>query len=203
MRCDKQPDGQITKTLSTPRAKNIPLPPSGKSPLQARPVPTRQEGRSRSSRNAGRDAVDADVPLTNGTEADGEVVWSWRPDAGAKSRGSSICKMTVARKPGHRGELEVSRKPPRREGRIASAEPVCSCALSSVHFAHETAGAARTRSSLRPLFSTRAERLPKTSRKTCGGIAKPCLRMKTQLPLSCPGLRRMCRRYSATNSSRR
>jgi hypothetical protein len=41
----------------------------------------------------------------------------------------------------------------RREGRIASAEPVCSCALSFVHFAHETAGAARTRLSLCPLFS--------------------------------------------------
>jgi hypothetical protein len=26
--------------------------------------------------NAGRDAVDAKVPLTNGAEADGEVVWS-------------------------------------------------------------------------------------------------------------------------------
>jgi len=24
--------------------------------------------------------VDADVPLTNGTEADGEVVWSWRQE---------------------------------------------------------------------------------------------------------------------------
>src|SRR5260370_19197304 len=37
--------------------------------------------------------------------------------------------MTVARKPGHRGELGVSRKPLRREGRDASAEPVCSCAF--------------------------------------------------------------------------
>jgi hypothetical protein len=36
--------------------------------------------------------------------------------------------MTVARKPGHRGEHEISRNPLRREGRIASAEPVCSCA---------------------------------------------------------------------------
>ena len=44
-------------------------------------------------------------------------------------------------------------KPLRREGRIASAEPVCSCAFSFVHLAHETAGAARTRLSLRPLFS--------------------------------------------------
>jgi len=49
------------------------------------------------------------------------------------------------------GEREVSRKPLRREGRTASAEPVCSCALCFVYFARETAGAARTRLSLRPL----------------------------------------------------
>ena len=36
---------------------------------------------------------------------------------------------TVARKPGHRGEHEISRKPLRRESRIASAGPVCSCAF--------------------------------------------------------------------------
>jgi hypothetical protein len=35
-----------------------------------------QEGRSRSSRNAGQGAVDADVPTTNGAEAYGEDVWS-------------------------------------------------------------------------------------------------------------------------------
>jgi hypothetical protein len=47
--------------------------------------------------------------LTSAADADGEVVWSWRPDAGAKfcesHRGA-----TVARKPGHRGEREVSCK---------------------------------------------------------------------------------------------
>jgi hypothetical protein len=35
---------------------------------------------------------------------------------------------------------------------MLSAEPVCSCAYLFAHIAHETAGAARTRSSLRPLF---------------------------------------------------
>src|SRR3984893_17291726 len=47
------------------------------------PVP--HEGRRPSSRTLGWDAVDADVPMTNGTEAYGEVVWSRRPDAGVKS----------------------------------------------------------------------------------------------------------------------
>ena len=78
--CDL-PDGQISRRsvcrLSRSRAKNFPLFPSGKSPLPTRPVPLRQEGRF---------AIVTDVecgmrwtrmaPLTNGVNADGEVVWS-------------------------------------------------------------------------------------------------------------------------------
>jgi hypothetical protein len=74
------PDGQISSfaglILSSPLAKNIPLSPSGKSSLQARPVPSHSEGRLAIVTDAGRDAVDADAPITNGTEADGEGVWS-------------------------------------------------------------------------------------------------------------------------------
>ena len=51
--------------------------------------------------------MDAEVLLTNGTEADGEVVWSWRPDAGVKLAG--FPQATVAKEPGHRGDHEVSR----------------------------------------------------------------------------------------------
>jgi hypothetical protein len=40
------------------------------------PIPSRSEGRFAIVTDAGRDAVDADVPLTNGAKADGEVVWS-------------------------------------------------------------------------------------------------------------------------------
>jgi hypothetical protein len=39
-----------------------------------RPVP--KEGRHAIVTAAGRDAVDADAPITNGAEADGEDVWS-------------------------------------------------------------------------------------------------------------------------------
>ena len=39
--------------------------------------------------------------------ADGEVVWSWRLDAGVKLRGS-VREVTVTRKPDHRGEHEIS-----------------------------------------------------------------------------------------------
>ena len=39
-------------------------------------VPSHREGRLAIVTDAGRDAVDAEVPITNGAEADGEVVWS-------------------------------------------------------------------------------------------------------------------------------
>ena len=53
-------------------------------------------------------------------ETDGEVVWSWRRDAGAKLCGS-VRDATVTRKPAHRGEPEVSRKTTRvRECRDVS-----------------------------------------------------------------------------------
>src|SRR5258705_9298331 len=60
------PDGQISKNLSSLAVKNIPLSPSGKSALPARPVLSRQEGRSRVVTNAGGDAVDAAASARNG-----------------------------------------------------------------------------------------------------------------------------------------
>ena len=75
---------------------------------------------------------------------------------------------TVANKPDHRGERGISRKPLRRECPGASAEPVCSCAPFS--FAYETAGAARTRHSLRPLVYGGAS-VGKNSGASCRGKA--------------------------------
>jgi hypothetical protein len=43
---------------------------------QIRAIPLHQEGRLAIVTNAERDAVDANVPVTKGTEADGEVVAS-------------------------------------------------------------------------------------------------------------------------------
>src|ERR1700687_3568881 len=56
----KLPDGQISKNLSSPVGKNISLNPSGKSPLQARPVPP-EKGRiaSRHERAVGCDGRDS------------------------------------------------------------------------------------------------------------------------------------------------
>src|SRR5206468_11647088 len=56
----------------------------------------------------------------------------------------------------HRGELEVSRKAIAQGRPECSRRPVCSCARSYAQIAHETAGAASTRSSLRPLIPKRA-----------------------------------------------
>jgi hypothetical protein len=42
--------------------------------------------------------MDAEVPLTSGAEADGEIVWSWRRDAGVKSA-EVIPPATVAKEP--------------------------------------------------------------------------------------------------------
>jgi hypothetical protein len=52
--------------------------------------------------------MDADgVARRAAREADGEVVWSWRPDAGVKFAGHDP-QATVAKEPGHRGEHEIS-----------------------------------------------------------------------------------------------
>jgi hypothetical protein len=60
---------------------------------------TRQEGRAHVT-NARWDAVDAEAcEDERKLIADGEVVWSWRPGAGAKFRGISPDEVTVARKP--------------------------------------------------------------------------------------------------------
>jgi hypothetical protein len=69
------PAGKSVRCLSSPIFKNIPVFAGPKSPLELPPSrPT--EGRFAIVTDAGRDAVDAAVSLTNGTQADGEVVWS-------------------------------------------------------------------------------------------------------------------------------
>jgi hypothetical protein len=92
------------------------------------------------------------VSLDERTGADGEVVWSWRPDAGAKfSREAIPAKVTGAKEPGPRGERDISRKT------IAQGMPVDAAYLwlltRVLFFAHAAAGALRTRHSLRPLAS--------------------------------------------------
>src|SRR6478672_8958824 len=101
------PDGQISKILSSPLCKNIFVFVRPKSVhLFAPSRPTEGRSRDRHGRGTGcgghrwrrrRPAL----------EVDGEVVWSWRSDAGVKLAGKP--PTTVATKHGHRGEHEGNR----------------------------------------------------------------------------------------------
>jgi hypothetical protein len=82
---------------------------------------------------------------------------------------------TVATEQGSPRRPRISRKPLRREGRVFSAEPVCSCACFCARFAHETAGAARIRLSLRPLFC-RAREMKSKTRANCAARSRRCVR---------------------------
>src|SRR5439155_5431385 len=62
-------------------------------------------------------------------------------------------------------ELEASRKAIAQGRPECSRCPVCSCAVLFAQIARETAGAASTRSSLRPLFSRRANQDANLGRK--------------------------------------
>ncbi len=132
-----------------------------------------QRGASRSSRHAGRDAMDAMRHETNDVVADGEVVWSWRPDAGAKFA-KTLPRLASdggkrARSPGRARRKPL--KPLRRECRLF---PVNLWLLTRVLFyAHAAAGASDTRHSLRPLISLRVVCL-NNSGISCREDEDPC-----------------------------
>ena len=92
---------------------------------------------------------------TSGNVAYGEVVWSRRPDCWRQvlERLNASRGRWWQEAPIHQGERDINRKA------IAQGRPECFrftcmlvCALPCASIAHETAGAARTRSSLRPLL---------------------------------------------------
>src|SRR2546429_2969925 len=149
--------------MSSPKIKNISLHNSGNQNYNcARLAPTRGAYHDRHDTWGagcdGRFGVRRFLTPDENAKAYGEVVWSWRRDAGAKSAGS-IPLMTVTTSPLHRGEHEVSRKAIAQGMSECFRCPVCSCAPTMCILAHETAGAARTRHSLRPRFSREAKNL--------------------------------------------
>src|SRR5205085_7829885 len=75
----------------------------------------------------------------------------------------------------HRGERVISRKATAQGMSDVLRCPVCSCAHFFYHCAHETAGAARIRHSLRPL-TIEGETICKTSGKPCRENEKLCPR---------------------------
>jgi hypothetical protein len=106
---------------------------------------------------------------TNDAVADGKIVWSWRPDAGVKLRGV-IREATVARKPGHRGERDISRKTIARGMPGVSGVTVVTNAC-AFYATHAAAGASSARHSLRPR-SLRARGFRTKLARTSGEIAK-------------------------------
>src|SRR5258708_23822908 len=88
--------------------------------------------------------------------------------------------MTVTRRIRRRGEHGISRKAIAQGRRNAPTVPVCSCACSYAHIARETAGAASTRRSLRPLLlgAKRFARPGRNAPRECGGVffARHCER---------------------------
>ena len=94
----------------------------------------------------------------------------WRQASWSSPRGDG------GKKAGHQGERAISRKAI-AQGRSDCLRWTCMlvCAL-LVHIAHETAGAARIRPSLRPLISEGVI-FQQNSGNTCRGIVMPCLPM--------------------------
>jgi len=78
------PPGKSLKFMSSRLAKNIPLNMSGKSVIYLRAShPMRGAARDRHERAVGCGGREA-LRTTSAGGADGEAVWSWRPDAGVK-----------------------------------------------------------------------------------------------------------------------
>src|SRR5207253_9161717 len=95
--------------------------------------------------------MDAKRAQASVREAYGEVVWFGRRGAGVKFLGSKLLIGDGGKRAVLRGEHEVSRKAIAQGRPECSSCPVCSCAVLFAQIARETAGAASTRSSLRPL----------------------------------------------------
>src|SRR5437868_6996343 len=85
-----------------------------------------------------------------------------------------------------RGEPVISRKAIAQGMSDVLRCPVCSCALCFVQTAHETAGAARIRHSLRPLFEEGGAFLAKLGRiapRECGRTSSRCLKCEFECHL--------------------
>jgi hypothetical protein len=82
--------------------------------------------------------VDVKASKTNDADADGEVVWSWRPKALAPSpsEAEKLRGGDGGKRDGSPRRARISRKPPRREGRLLPPVPVV-FALAQISFARE------------------------------------------------------------------
>src|SRR5450756_978239 len=126
--CDKTTRRANRQNLSSPPCKNILIFRSGKSVYSLVPSCSAR-GALAIVTDVGRDAVDAERATDERAQGGRRSRVVLAPRRWRQVDGNKFPAAMVARKPGHQGERGVSCKPSRREGRIASAEPVCSCAF--------------------------------------------------------------------------
>src|SRR6266481_210379 len=107
---------------------------------------------------------------TSGVCADGEVVWSWRSNAGAKLA-ETIPPMTVATKQWSPGRARISRKTI-AQGRPD--DPPVPVVLPRAFCCTRTMGAVGTRPSLRPLVIREDERITHHSDASRREDTQPC-----------------------------
>src|SRR5436190_24251000 len=160
--------------MSSPRSKNILLHNSGNQNYNCtRLAPTRGAYHDRhdtwGAGCGGRFGVRRE--RSRRTKTPGRTAKSCGPGAAtlALSRWESVLPATVAKEPAHRGEHEVSRKAIAQGMSECFRCPVCSCAPKCTFLAHETAGAARTRHSLRPLLRRGANEFAKARANHAAG----------------------------------
>ena len=108
--------------------------------------------------------------LTSATEADDEIVWSWRPKGSALRwrQCAAHCADNGGNRQGSPRRSRISRKPLRREGRLSPPVPVES-RVAQIILARAPRVHAATRPSLRPLFSRRATNDAKLGRNASRG----------------------------------
>jgi hypothetical protein len=158
--------------MSSPKRKNIPLHISvNQNYNHRRLIP--EEGRWPSSPNVGMGCGGRGrrrAFLCARTKRCPRTAKSCGP--GAAMLASSLWDISAGdgdNKPAHRGEYEVSRKAIAQGMSECLRSPVCSCAPLFALLAHETAGAACTRHSLRPLFVKRDNEFGKARAKRAAG----------------------------------
>ena len=115
---------------------------------------------------------------TSGANADGEVVWSWRPDAGAKFLRSKLLRDDGGKRARSPGRSRISRKTIAQGGPDDPPVPVV---LPRAFCCTRTMGAVGTRPSLRPLFfgGDRSDKLgrvcvPRALRRVRSVLAEWC-----------------------------
>ena len=180
------PDGQITSDFrKSCQAKNSREPKIFlflRTPNQRyiTPIPSRPEGRIMIATIVGRVAMDAGSADSERHESVRQRRVVLTPQCWRQVREKQAShRTTVTTSPARRGDHVISRKAIAQGMSDALRCPVCSCAHFLLPIAHETAGAARTRHSLRPL-DLRGRRVSRKPR------ALRAARTRTYIPVSSP-----------------